>query len=691
MLPDLTVFIALLFGLGALAAPAAEPGQAAIGTLLSIATTVWLIKSAGKRAAQAAQAGETALAEAGRRWTSTWALVGWLSALYFFQWGGFVAAVVPRELWMLPFLVLFLPAAVLFLVAWGERGRVERAAFEHAGKPLPIASKHPVRAGVRRNGIALLPILIIYGVIEAIWVAGALGVEPLRVAAQWFEVMPLLSFAMVFGILLLALPFIPWIINRVLGGQSFPEGRLRRVLERGAERIRLKYNDIVLWRTNNNIVNAMVVGFTPGTRRIFLTDGLINALSEDEIMAVFFHEAGHAKRWHLPLLLLLFFSVGLVFQAFEVPLMSIGIPPMILFLLHIAVVWFGVLGFVSRRFEREADLYGAEHASILTPEAPAVDLPGLDRPIPRGAALMIRALERVRQVSGKGASHRHGTIDERMAYIAAHATNPSVREAWHRNRRNLLLGIAALFVVGLAFTITQYPNEVAVARASLRLEEGAKAYDKALTLTKEESRAAAKPVWESAFDDFVSTAAYVEDSNDPRARQIWILSRWNAGDTALHGLHDAERAKPYFEDVLKAAKEGRGLGGSARSFAFKAHIELGRIVAWMGGDRAEAENHLRAASADPLLKRPRDDLSAEEQAERDYRRDRVRLLEFTIDARLGGEPGMKTARPRLKNLTGSSRKGVEWDELRDDATIELERIDELLPKPTKPAEPAKDE
>lgn len=683
MLPDLTVFLALLFGLGALAVPAADPAQSAVGTLISIATTIWLIKSAGRRAAAAAEAGETALAEAGRRWTTTWALLGWLSALYFFQWGGFVAGVVPRELWMLPFLVLFVPAAVLFVVAWGERGRVERAAFEHAGKPLPRSAERPVHAAIRRNGIALLPILVIYGVIEAIWVAGALGVEPLRIAAQWFEVMPLLSFAVVFGILLVALPFIPWIINRVLGGQSFPEGRLRRLLERGAERIRLRYRDIVLWRTNNSVVNAMVVGFTPGTRRIFLTDGLVNALTEDEIMAVFFHEAGHAKRWHLPLLLLLFFSVGLVFQAFEVPLMAIGIPPTILFLLHLAVVWFGVLGFVSRRFEREADLYGAEHASILAPEAPAVDLPGLDRPIPRGAALMIRALDRVQQVSGKGASHRHGTIEERMAYIAAHATNPSVREAWHRNRRNLLLGIAALFIGGVAFTVTQFPNEVAVARAKLRLEAGMEKYDAALALTKTESRAAAKATWEAAFDDFVSAAAYVDDASDPRARRLWIDARWNAGDTALHGLHDAERAKAYFEDVLQAAKETRGLGAAGRWFLFGAHIELGRILAWTGGERVEAETHLRAAATDPLLQRPRDELSAEEQAERDYRRDRLRLLEFTIDARLGGEPGMKEARPKLRNLASSSREGPQWDELRDDAQIELARLERLLPPPPK--------
>ena len=73
----------------------------------------------------------------------------------------------------------------------------------------------------------------------------------------------------------------------------------------------------MLWPTNGTIINAMVVGFTPGTRRIFLTDKIIQDLPEDELMAVFFHEAGHAKHHHLPLLLMLFFYVNPVLALFR--------------------------------------------------------------------------------------------------------------------------------------------------------------------------------------------------------------------------------------------------------------------------------------------------------------------------------------------------------------------------------------
>ena len=103
MLPDLTVFLALLLGLGALGVPTEDPSQALVGTVISVAATLWLIRSAGRRAAAAATAGETALAEAGRRWTTGWALLGWLSAVYIFKWGGFVTTLVPREIWMLGF------------------------------------------------------------------------------------------------------------------------------------------------------------------------------------------------------------------------------------------------------------------------------------------------------------------------------------------------------------------------------------------------------------------------------------------------------------------------------------------------------------------------------------------------------------------------------------------------------------
>lgn len=678
MLPDITVLLALLFGLGALGTPpAGDPLHSAGGVLLSVVMSAWLIASAGRRARLAVAQGDLPLAEAGRRWTTIWALFGFMAAIWMFDWGGTVTALVPRIWWIAGPALLFTPACLLFVLAWRQRATIEGAVLSAGGKPLPPHVTSPVRTAVRRNGMLLLPILMLYAVLEALWVAGALGVEPLQVLSAWMDVMPLASFGVATLVLLLCLPFIPWVMQRFLRAHSFPDGPLRRSLEHASKRIGLRYRDIVLWRTNNTMANAMVVGFTGGTRRIFLTDALVNSLTHDETMAVFFHEAGHAKRWHLPLFLVIMLSLSLLFHGMESSFMMVGLPVELTMLMYLGVIWFIVFGFVSRRFEREADLYGAEHASILDPDAPAVDVPGLPRPIPRGAALMIRALDRVRQVSGRGTSHRHGTIDERMAYIAAHASTPSVREAWHRNRRNLLLGIAGLLCISVGLTVTHYHAEVAVARATMLSRAAGADYDAAVRATRAGDLAAAKPLWESAYAGFLKAGAHVEGEDEARARVLHAHVTWAAGDTAMHGLRDPERAKPHFEALLAALEKPLGGAMGTDEYRFQTHIELGRIAAWLGAPRDEARKHLLAAGMSRLLRAPRDELSERELGRRDYFNERRRLLDATIEARISGPAGAKLAKQELISLTGSANKSDEWRELREDAALELERLEAL--------------
>ena len=45
-----------------------------------------------------------------------------------------------------------------------------------------------------------------------------------------------------------------------------------------------------VWKTGGRGLNAVVVGLTAGTRRIFVTDGLLRTLPPDEVQAVFCHE-----------------------------------------------------------------------------------------------------------------------------------------------------------------------------------------------------------------------------------------------------------------------------------------------------------------------------------------------------------------------------------------------------------------
>ena len=677
MLPDLTVLLALIAGLNALESrvPGGDPAQALMTTLLVVIVFRSLARGAGRRAVLLASGETLPAAEAGVRWLMAWPLLGWLICLQFAGWPVAVIEHVPRTWWIARLAIFFAPAAWMFTGAWRARGEAEAAILAARGIH-PTTQDKPVARAVRRNMIALLPLAVIVAVFEGIWVLGALGVPAMAHAARWIEAMPLLNLVAVFAIVLIAMPFLPWLIARTLKTKPLPAGPFRDRLELAASRIGLRYRDILLWPTGGKVLNAMVVGFTPGTRRIFFTDGILRALPEDELMAVFFHEAGHAKKHHLPLLLLLFLSVAMVFHFMGTPLMQAGIPPIWIVLLQLAVLWFVLLGWVSRRFEREADLYGAAHASILEPDAPEVPIPNSDRTLPRGAALMIRALERLQRISGKGASHRHGTIQDRMQYIAAHATDAGVRENFQRSQRSLLLGIAALATLAAVGIVQRYPSELRVARAQFSLDDALRQYDLAMAESAKTGAARSavniKRHFEASYTGFITAAAHVEGADDLHGRALRLESLFDAGDVAMHGLGDPERARPHFEKALVLARETEGLGRPGAIREFQSLIELGRIAAWTGQERDVAEGYLMRAAASDLV---RGGESSEPDLEwRRYYGDRLRLLQATIDARLGGEAGADLARPILMALKRSANKDMHWEELREDARIELRRL-----------------
>ncbi|MEM7782445.1 MAG: M48 family metalloprotease [Planctomycetota bacterium] len=76
---------------------------------------------------------------------------------------------------------------------------------------------------------------------------------------------------------------------------------LRNPLERICRDNHLKIQDIRVWKTGSQIVNALVVGFVPRLRFVLLSDRLIEHFQDNEICAIFRHEMAHLKRYHLPI------------------------------------------------------------------------------------------------------------------------------------------------------------------------------------------------------------------------------------------------------------------------------------------------------------------------------------------------------------------------------------------------------
>jgi STE24 endopeptidase len=172
--------------------------------------------------------------------------------------------------------------------------------------------------------------------------------------------------------------FAPEILRRVLHTEPLPNGPLRRRLEALCRRTGVQYREILLWKTQNNLGNAAVMGFVPRLRYILLSDLLVETMSDEQIEAVFAHELGHVVHKHM-VWLLVFFVVLTLFivggGAWIEKWLSLaglkegpaqGILIAVVYLLKFLLLF----GFVSRRFERQADVFAARTMELTRASVP---------------------------------------------------------------------------------------------------------------------------------------------------------------------------------------------------------------------------------------------------------------------------------------------------------------------------------
>ena len=167
----------------------------------------------------------------------------------------------------------------------------------------------------------------------------------------------------------------PIIIARALPTAPADDSALMQSLGEVAGEVGMHLPPVRLWRTDRSISNAFAVGFIPGLRCILLSDRLVGDLYPEQTQAVFAHELGHLKHKHVawyvlfvvalvllmagPVTWAIDWSLGDLLVAgggqrpwwFEVLDISIAVAV-------IGTVLLGV-GWLSRRFEREADIFAA--------------------------------------------------------------------------------------------------------------------------------------------------------------------------------------------------------------------------------------------------------------------------------------------------------------------------------------------
>jgi Zn-dependent protease with chaperone function len=275
------------------------------------------------------------------------------------------------------------------------------------------------------------------------------------------------------GLIGSALVLAPWPLRLILGARPLPPGPIRSRLEAAARRLRFRYSDLLLWDTRGGVANAMVAGPLPWVRYVFLSDRLLAELTPAEVEAVFGHEVGHIRHRHFFLYAAFMgLSVAALVGLWVVVLQWLSpgdaataddwqrwetIPQMLL----IGAYVFVVFGFLSRRCERQADVYGCRAVSCGAgtcdghPEAGPVST-STTVLCPTGIRTFIAALDKVAVVNG--ISRRkpgwlnawlHGTIARRVEFLEGVLADRRAERQFQRRLGLLKWGLLTGLVAGL--------------------------------------------------------------------------------------------------------------------------------------------------------------------------------------------------------------------------------------------------
>lgn len=369
---------------------------------------------------------------------------------------------------VLPGLLALAPFLIALILAWLAIYPADRAVrqlaveiFLFRGKPLrPVWSIAQYIAYNLRHQVLfiLIPMLLILAARDVI----IRYEQPIRAFTE-------LDYT---GDLLLGLSAVlvavvaPEILRHVWVTQRLPDGPLRDRLLLLCRQLKLRCREILVWRSGGMIVNAAVMGVIAPLRYVLITDAMLEQLDDRRIEAVFGHEAGHVKRHHILFFLLFALISGCIVTIFSVRARGISredyeIAAAILG--GILLFKWGVLfGWLSRRFERQADVFsvrtlGAIHIPCAQPclvhnPPPDVPTPPGDRLCATAAHVFSDALNEVALLNGirpDARSWRHSSISSRSRFVQRLARDPV-----HTRRFEQQVLIAKIVILLLAATFS---------------------------------------------------------------------------------------------------------------------------------------------------------------------------------------------------------------------------------------------
>lgn len=346
----------------------------------------------------------------------------------------------PDGLILIDELLFLLPPLLLLVFSWWSYYPIERRLREasliqqiDSGDPIhPIWTRGQYLLIQVRHQVALIlvPLLFLIAWSELVE-SGHIGSMLPRAMRDGIDPRPGLQMAGAACIFL----FTPVMIRHMWDTCPLPAGHLRQRLMQMCRRHRVGVRELLLWRTYGGVINAAVMGLVRPLRYILLTDALLEQLSLPQIEAVMAHELAHVRRRHTFWLLAIATVLGVILTAGWWMVLSwaaqtwalgpIGLDRAwmnnardVTAVALAVLCWLAVFGWVSRRFERQADTFAVQHMAWES----AGTTTGEDKVIVDSASvsLMVSALQRVADLNHmpiRRRSWRHGSIAWRQQYL----------------------------------------------------------------------------------------------------------------------------------------------------------------------------------------------------------------------------------------------------------------------------------
>lgn len=258
--------------------------------------------------------------------------------------------------------------------------------------------------------------------------------------------------------------FAPSILRYVWVTRPLPASPLRDRLESISRRLRVRCREILVWESGGMVVNAAVMGLFAPLRYVMISDAMLEQMDDTKIEAVFGHEAGHVRHHHIFFFLMFAFITGCLILIVSVytrgvtraqfQIMS-GIAGAILLF-----KWLVLFGWISRRFERQADMFGVRTLALAGVPCTAACAfhqkqdavaDRSESPLCRTAASIfgdtLNDVAHLNGIPAESPSWRHGSISSRSRVLQRLALEPDTARAFERGVLRIKWGILLAAIV----------------------------------------------------------------------------------------------------------------------------------------------------------------------------------------------------------------------------------------------------